>query len=106
MSEINLKIVLNMNVKPPYIKMRKWMLFLLWLGQSIGFIFGKSKEINLRNFSSFYSKIQFDNSKIQQHLNFSFNPLNKAIQETAQYYKKEHGNLSSFFDSSPKLILL
>lgn len=90
-AEITRQIALNMNVKPPHIKLRKWMLFLLWLGQSIGFIFGKSKEINLRNFSSFYSKIQFDNSKIQQHLNFSFTPINKAIQETAQAYQKEHG---------------
>src|SRR5690625_7595578 len=87
-AEITRQIALNMNVKPPHIKLRKWILFLLWLRQSIGFILRISKEINLKNFSSFYSNIQFDNTKIQQQLNISFNPMNKAIQETEQHYQK------------------
>lgn len=78
--------------KPPQYNLKKWMVYLLWIGQSIGYVFGGSKEINLRNISSFFSEVHFDNSKIHKYIDFSYTPINQAVQDTATVYLEEHSD--------------
>ncbi|HLS31194.1 MAG TPA: NAD-dependent epimerase/dehydratase family protein [Flavobacteriaceae bacterium] len=89
-SEVTDQIAKALNRKPPKYNLKKWMVFLLWFGQSISYIFGGKKEINLRNISSFFSTVNFDNSKIHQYIDFEFTPLREAVKQTAAVYLEEH----------------
>lgn len=81
-----------LNRKPLKFNLKKWMVYLLWIGQSIGYIFGGSKEINLRNISSFFSEVHFDNSKIHKYLDFKFTPIKEVVKQTGMVYLEERSD--------------
>lgn len=80
----------NLQCKAPHIKIRKWMLWGLWIGQSIGYLFGGKKEINKQTIQLLYKDVNFDNSKIKEALSFEFTPIEKAIAKTAKQYLIEN----------------
>lgn len=89
-SYITEKIAQELNKKQPYIQLNKFLLYLLWIVQSIAYLFGGKKEVNLQNINSFFKSVSFDNSKIQKELGFEYSSIEEAISETARQYIREH----------------
>lgn len=88
--KITHQIALELHRKPPRIRLRKWMMYPLWLGQTLKYIFtGKGKQITLSSINDIFGDVDFDNSKIQKFLDFRFTPLEEAIRETAKDYLEE-----------------
>lgn len=75
--------------KAPRYRLTKWMIFMLWLGHSIRYIFGGKKEISFHNIPSFFKSVSFDNSKIQKEIGFRFTPVSEAIQRTGEEFLAE-----------------
>lgn len=79
----------ELQVKPPKIKLQKWMVYLLWVAQSIGYLFGGGKEITLDSAAVIFKSVAYDNSKIKQVLGFEFLPIKDSIIRTSKSYQRE-----------------
>ncbi len=69
--------------------LKKWMVFFGWIFQKIGSWFGGSREITRQSVNTLFEKTCYDNSKIQESLQFEFTPVQQVLKETATIYKKE-----------------
>lgn len=74
----------------PRKRLKKWMVFVGWILQSIGSIFGYKKQLSRDSTKTLYDEWHFSNQKIKTDLNFQFQPLSESIKDTAKIYLKEH----------------
>lgn len=87
--EITQKIAKALKTSPPKYPIKKWMLYVFWIGQSLGYLFGNKKDITLQSIRSFYKVPNFDNSKINRFIDFEYTSIDKIIQQTAKEYLSE-----------------
>lgn len=77
--------------KPPKIPLKKWMVGVLWIVQSISHtLFRTPQQLTSESLKTIFGTVQFDDSKIQKSINIEFTPIDQAIQETALQFRKEH----------------
>lgn len=89
LDEVTQLIAQELQVKPPKIKLQKWMVYLLWAAQSIGYLFGGNKEITLDSAALIFNAVAYDHSKIKETLGFKFQPVKDSIIKTSKSYIKE-----------------
>ncbi|TRO64314.1 NAD-dependent epimerase/dehydratase family protein [Christiangramia sabulilitoris] len=80
----------HLNKPAPAKKLKKWMIALGWFFQKIGSWFGLKREITYESINGLYAETQYSNKKLTEELNFSFEPIEKMIGDTAEIYRKEH----------------
>ncbi|MDT0690711.1 NAD-dependent epimerase/dehydratase family protein [Salegentibacter sp. F188] len=80
----------SINKPAPRKKLKKWMIFLAWIFQSIGSIFGYKKQVSSDSTKTLYDEWHFSNEKIMNDLNFRFQPIAESIRNTGKIYKKEN----------------
>src|SRR5699024_6078684 len=90
MEMVTAQIAHFLKCRAPKYDLKKWMVRLLWLGQSIGHVFGGSKQITRESIREIFRDVSFDNSKIQKRIGFEFTPIREALQKTAARYIEEH----------------
>ncbi len=90
MEELTDMVAQHLHRKPPFIKLKKWMVWLLWIGQSIGYIFGASKQITHESIKEIFTDATYDNTKLLEHLDFKYTPIETAVSQTAKDYLKKH----------------
>lgn len=80
----------NLEKKAPPKKLKPWMVNLGWIWQeATGFFFGKERQLNKHSSKSLFEETLYSNEKIKEVLNYSFEPVAKAVQRTGKIYKKE-----------------
>ncbi len=83
----------KLHCTPPRYALKKWMVYSLWLFQSVRYLFtGRGKTITLQLIHDLYASVDFDSQKIKRAIGFTFTPIQQAIKETADQYKGEHSN--------------
>lgn len=86
-SEITNKIADQLNAKRSKYPLKKWMLYLLWVGQSINYLlFRSGKQITRQSIKEIFKPVNFDTSKIENRLNFKFTPMDKVIEEVCEKF--------------------
>jgi len=81
----------SLQVKPPYIKVTKWMSELSWRLFAVRtLITGKSGIITKETATTALLHNFYSNEKIKQQLNFEFTPIQKAIAQTGATFLKEN----------------
>ena len=90
--EVTQEIAKALKTSAPKYKIKKWMLYLFWIWQSLGYIFGQKKDITLQSIRSFFNIPNFDNTKISKFIDFEYTSIQKAIHQTAEDYLQEKGS--------------
>jgi len=62
------------------------MLYIFWMWQSLGYLFGKKKDISLQSIRSFFKIPNFDNTKIKKFIDFEYTSIEDSIQKTAEEF--------------------
>jgi nucleoside-diphosphate-sugar epimerase len=79
-----------LNVKPPSIEAKPWLLSLVWrLDWLFSKLFSKRRSLSKQTAKSAASITKYDNSKIKKVLNFKFKPIDKSIIEVSNRYLKD-----------------
>ena len=88
--ELFSSIALNLNLKPPHIRARKWMLSLAWKIDVIkSTFFGGDQRLNKDSARSANSTSIFSNRKIREEINVSFKKIDHVINEVSKIYLNE-----------------
>lgn len=83
-------LALNLNVKPPTVKARKWMLALAWrLDVLKSTLFGTKQRLNEDSAKSAMNTNKFSNKKILETFKFSFEPIENVMKNVADIYLSE-----------------
>lgn len=90
MAEFTELVAQHLNTEPPKYALKQWMVTILWLVQSVGYVFGGNKVITRESISEIFESVYFDNSKLKETLGFKYTPLEDAVKETAKAYLAEH----------------
>ncbi|UKN00778.1 NAD-dependent epimerase/dehydratase family protein [Paracrocinitomix mangrovi] len=78
------------NVKPPSVKVKRWMAGLAWRLSTLKRILFFSKQTITKETSrSAMSVSKFSNQKITDRLNFQFIPIQKSVENTSKFLKQE-----------------
>ncbi len=78
----------TLDVKSPYIKAKKWLVNIGWrLEQIIAFLTFRRPKITKETARSAMSKSKYDNSKIIKALDFSFTPIETAVENTVAFHQ-------------------
>ncbi|MFD1094301.1 NAD-dependent epimerase/dehydratase family protein [Salegentibacter chungangensis] len=67
--------------------LKKWMIYMGWLAQKTGSVFGFKQVITRDSAKTLFEETRFDNGKIQEKTGLRFTPIHKVIEKTAEYYK-------------------
>lgn len=81
--EVTQKIAQALKTSPPKYPIKKWMLYVFWIWQSLGYVFGGKKDITLHSIRNFYKISNYNNSKIKRFIDFEYTSIENAIQTTA-----------------------
>jgi nucleoside-diphosphate-sugar epimerase len=77
--------------KPPHKEAQLWHLYLAYyLSKLRQWFTGKPNPLSHEIISNSQRNTQYDNTKIQKTLNFTFRPLEDTLQWTAEYYKQKY----------------
>ncbi len=75
----------------PSRELKPWMVYLGWLYQSsIGRWTAKEQRLSRKSHQTLFATSMYSSEKLQQELNFEFEPLEEVIARTAEMYLKEH----------------
>lgn len=84
------KIADALKVEAPKKEAKPWLLALGWRLDWLQFkLLGKRRRLSKHAAKSATSVSKYDNSKLEQHLNFKFKPIEKSINEVSQLYLKD-----------------
>lgn len=90
-AEVTAQIAEILNKPKPKKSLKKWMVVLGWVFQSLGHaLFNTKKEITRQSIGDAFGKTFFDNSKIRETLDFEFTSIQKALKKTGKAYLREH----------------
>ncbi|WP_296380701.1 NAD-dependent epimerase/dehydratase family protein [Winogradskyella sp.] len=79
-----------LNVKPPNIEAKPWLLGMVWRLDWLKFkLLGKRRNLSKQTAKSAVSITKYDNSKLKKMLNFEFKPIDKTIDEVSKLYLKD-----------------
>ncbi|HET8885362.1 MAG TPA: NAD-dependent epimerase/dehydratase family protein [Salinimicrobium sp.] len=81
------KIAFHLNQKPPTISLKPWMVKMGWFLQFFYGLFGGKKQLNRDSSKSLFETSIYSNEKTLNNLNFQFEPLEKVISKSADFYK-------------------
>ena len=85
------KIASEFGVKPPTIKVKKWMAGVAWRIEGVlAFLFGKNQTITKETAQSSMTVTKFSNQKIKTVLDFEFIPINKAVADAVVFFKENY----------------
>ena len=74
----------------PSKKLKKWMVFSGWLWQEVaGLVSRREKQLELRSQKSLFEHTFYSSVKLQQQIDFQFEPISRAIEKTAISFKKD-----------------
>ncbi|MDX1762512.1 MAG: NAD-dependent epimerase/dehydratase family protein [Christiangramia sp.] len=79
-----------LNKPKPKRQLKKWMIAMGWFFQKIGSFFGAKREITRDSINGLFQETYYDNSKIQDELNFRYTPVCEVLKETAAIFRKEN----------------
>ena len=80
----------NINIQPPTIHAKKWMLSIAWkLDVVKSILFGAKQRLTKDSAKSAITTSKFSNKKIIETLDFSFEPIDKVIKEVSEKYLSE-----------------
>ncbi|HEY9184790.1 MAG TPA: NAD-dependent epimerase/dehydratase family protein [Salegentibacter sp.] len=79
----------NLNKPAPKKKLKKWMLWVGWIGMKTGSIFGVKRKITTSTIKSLFEDAHYSNEKIKKEFDYEFIPMDEVISKTAAIYKKE-----------------
>ncbi|MDT0648540.1 NAD-dependent epimerase/dehydratase family protein [Autumnicola edwardsiae] len=83
------QVAASINKPGPRKKLKKWMIFLGWIFQSFGSLFGFRQQINRTSAKNLDDEWHFSNKKIKDDLEFRFQPLSESIMDTGKIYQQE-----------------
>lgn len=90
-AEVTAQIAEILDKPKPKKKLKRWMVVLGWVFQSLGnALFNTKKEITRQSISDVFGKTSYDHSKICGALNFHFTPIPEALEKTGKAYLQEH----------------
>lgn len=76
-------------IKPPSIKVKKWMAEIAWrLEGTLAFLFGKKQNITKETARSAMETHKYSNAKIKEQLNFEFIPIKKSVDDAVVFFKQ------------------
>ncbi len=85
------KIARAFNVKPPHIKVKKWMTAIAWrLEGFLAFLFGKTQNITKETAKSAMQTHKYSNEKVKKALDYEFIPVEQAVNDAAAFFKAYH----------------
>ncbi len=84
------KIAKAFGVKPPSIKVKKWMAGLAWRIEGILGFFGRKQNITKETARSSMSITKYSNQKIKEKLNFEFISIDEAVKNSVSYFDKHN----------------
>lgn len=85
--EVLQQIAVSIKKPKPNKRLQKWMVFLGWIFQSLGkFFFNTKKEITSRSMKAISSKSYYANTKVEEKLNFKFQPMENIIEKTGKQF--------------------
>jgi nucleoside-diphosphate-sugar epimerase len=79
-----------MDKPAPKKSLKKWMIWLGWFFQKMGGFFGFKRQLARHTVNSLFIHSKYANEKIERDLNFRFSPVSEVINNTANYYRKDH----------------
>lgn len=80
-------IALNINVKPPTVEAKKWMLSFAWRLDVIkSLLFGSQQKLNEDSAKSSMNTGKFSNDKISETFELSFEPIDSVIKKVGEIY--------------------
>ncbi|MGM0934295.1 MAG: SDR family oxidoreductase [Bacteroidota bacterium] len=79
----------NLNKPVPKKKLKKWMLWVGWIGMKTGSIFGIKRQITTSTIKTLFEDAHYSSEKIKKKLDYEFTPIDKVISKTAAIYKEE-----------------
>ena len=83
----------NLDVKPPHIEAKTWLLSLAWrLDWLRHKLTGKPRKLVKQIVKSTQSETIYDNSKIKKDLNFQFSPIENHIKKVAKNFLKDNAS--------------
>ena len=89
--EVLSSIATNLNIKPPSIRAKKWMLSLAWKLDVLKVIlFGSKQRLNKDSAKSAMSRSKFSSDKMKNTFYFSFEPINEVIKNVSEIFIKEN----------------
>lgn len=87
--EVMTGIARDLNKPSPKKKLKKWMLWVGWIGMKAGSIFGIKRQITTSTIKTLFEDARYSNKKIKKELDYEFIPIDKVISKTAAIYKEE-----------------
>ncbi|MDR5589292.1 NAD-dependent epimerase/dehydratase family protein [Christiangramia sp. SM2212] len=78
-----------MDKPAPKKQLTKSMVFLGWIFQKIGSLFGAKRQITRESIQGLFTETQFNSSKVKSELNFEFTPMKNVLEETVKIYNSE-----------------
>lgn len=86
----------KLNKPAPSKKLKPWMIYMGWLWQEISGVFTKKeKQLESSSSKSLFGKSYYSSKKIQEHLQFKFEPIEEVIARTAEAYKNDLSSSTS-----------
>jgi nucleoside-diphosphate-sugar epimerase len=84
------RIALSLNLKPPKIEAKKWMLSFAWRLDVIkSSLFGAEQRLNKDSARSAINVSKYSNKKAVDELGVSFTPIDRVIMETAKIFRSK-----------------
>src|SRR5699024_12218467 len=77
--EVTQKIAQALKTSPPKYPIKKWMLYVFWIWQSLGYVFGGKKDITLHSIRNLYIIYNYINSNIIRFIDFDSISLSITI---------------------------
>lgn len=76
------------NVKPPSIRVRKWMVGIAWRIEGfLAYVFGKKQNITKETAKSSMMITNYSNDKVKKALDFEFIPIEDAVRDAVKFFK-------------------
>ncbi|MCM4155406.1 NAD-dependent epimerase/dehydratase family protein [Gramella sp. AN32] len=80
----------SLQKKKPKQELQKWMISMGWIFQKIGSWFGGKRQITRESIYGLFKEERYSSVKIEDQLNFKFQPVKEVIEETTEFYKADH----------------
>ncbi|MGY5851557.1 NAD-dependent epimerase/dehydratase family protein [Salegentibacter sp. F14] len=79
----------NLDKPIPRKRIKKWMLWLGWIGMKAGSIFGLKRQISTSTIKTLFEDMHYSNKKIKNLLDYEFSPMDQVISETTTIFKED-----------------
>lgn len=90
LKQVMTRVAKALHKKPPQRALKPWMISIAWMAQSVGsLLWNGKKEFTRDSISSLFDREYYSSKRIEEELNFRFQPMDRVIADTAEIYKAQ-----------------